>query len=410
MSESNVRQLNTEEILEKLHALEGKECSKYTEDENFLMYSAINFHGKEVYKEAARILCAGMHNTIASISGELLVRRGNVGKIRFAIALDGGTYVADPDMLDDLINEGYQAMLVKIKNYDPTLGSSIASYAYNWIRAKLLVYINKEATPLSIPNTADAQLYDISVASQECIRDGIVSPTEKDIYNKLRQQGKDMTKYTITTITELLKIGQSMPLSLDDELNKVFQLSLKDESNKDIPSDMVNNMPILDIVTRHMESEAVQEIIKSMDPLSRMALIAYIRAEEKAGDKTEEERKRKKRISKTATEKDILKEFRTMYKYEIKSEDFSRLLYYAKDELKKRFEKYKDVQPKKSAKTPTFNSMDSIYDDMYIDDIFEAEIYDEDEQSWQEELERDTENFLKSVAPIKKEHKNGKKQ
>ena len=410
MSESNVRQLNTDEILEKLRALEGKECSKYTEDENFLMYSAINFHGEKVYKEAIRILCDGMHNTIASIAGELLVRRGNVGKIRFSIALDGGTYVADPDMLEDMIHEGYKAMLVKVKEYDPLLGANISTYTNYWIRARLMVYINKEATPLSIPNTADSQIYDIQLANQECIKDGIVSPTEKDIYNKLRQQGKDMTKYTITTITELLKLGQSMPLSLDDELSKVFQLNLKDESNKDIPSDMVNNMPILDIVTRHMESEAVHNIIHTMDPLSRMALIAYIQAEEKAGDKTEEEKKRKKRISKTATEKDILKEFRTMYKYEIKSEDFSRLLYYAKDELKKRFEKYKDVQPQKSAKTPTFNSMDSIYDDMYIDDIFEAEIYDEDEKNWQEELEKDTENFLKDVAPIRKEKKNGKKQ
>ena len=407
MSEKKkVRQLNKEEILEKLRTLEGKQCSEYTEDDNYLMYSAFNLYGEEVYQVATRLLCEGMYNVIASKAGELLVKRGNVGRRSFAKPLQGGTFAADPDMLNDTISECNMSMLFKVKKYDPTR-SAVVTYFFEQAMAAMYAYINHEASLLSIPTTANAQMYDIEIAKNECIKGGIISPTAKDIYNKLRQQGKDMEKYTITTITELLKIGQSTSVSLDDERNK--QLSLEDSTN-DVPYDMVNNIPVFDIVSRHLESEAVRNIIYTMNPLNRMALIAYIKAEEKAGDKTEEEKQRRKRISKEATEKDILKEFREMYKYDIKAEEFSRLLYYAKDELKKRFAKYSNIQAKKSAKTPTFNSLDSVYDDTYLDDIFEADIFnDEDERSWQEELEADAQNFVQKVVSPKKGKKNEKK-
>ena len=395
MSEE-IQQLTEEEILEKIHALEGIECSQYKTEDNYLMYAALHFYGEKVYQEAVRVICDGMKNMVSSLAGQFLVSRGNAGKIRNAIPLSNGSYAADPDQLNDMIQYGYETILQKIKNYDPRLGQSISSYCHQRVAVTIKVEINKNASVLTMSDSASHMMYDIGVIIEQCKAHGNPDPSPKDIYNVLKVKGKDMKKYSISTITNLMKLMVGFPVSLEEEMEKVKKLDHKDESAKEISADMICNVPIHEIVSKNLENEAIYAIIEDMNPLNKMAINALLTAQDKAGEKFNDDGTKKdvRRISMEATEKDTFKEFKKLYQYPVRQEDFAKLLYYAKLEFGKRFEKYRNVL-KKTAKKPSFNTMISIYDDRIIDDIFDTEW---DEAEWQQELEEDSNRFARSVS------------
>ena len=136
---------NSDEIragLKKAMILNADEQSKYSKIISSILMQNINETSREelltVEEEVAlvRKIQASGEDADEAMRKILLANRRFVRKV-------AQRYVSEDHTIDELMEEGYKGLIQAVKNFDPTKGFKLISYAVWWIRESIQEYIKE---------------------------------------------------------------------------------------------------------------------------------------------------------------------------------------------------------------------------------------------------------------------------
>ena len=125
-----------------------------------------------------------------------------MSKLAVAVAK---TYTANPELLEDLIQEANIGILTAIKKYDTALGYRFSSYARWWMKANISTFLNQ----LGVVHPCNPRIPDlVKKISESFYKENHRDITEYELMDKLEDMGEvvnDVNSVTTLMITHIDK-------------------------------------------------------------------------------------------------------------------------------------------------------------------------------------------------------------
>ena len=170
------------------------------------------------------------------------------------------TYTADPELLEDLIQEANMGILTAIKKYDPALGYRFSSYARWWMKANITFFLNN----MGIVHPCNNRIPDLAKKIRETFyKENHREISEYELMDKLEEMGEVVNDVKVLTAVTVTYIDRPVE-DVDDVTKGDIGVFANHTASHNIFEDVMESESISDEITKRLSrlTPREQEIIR----------------------------------------------------------------------------------------------------------------------------------------------------
>lgn len=179
-------------IIDKLYAMQDKECKEYTEEEADFVMKCLYMNNNRIKREAENTLTLGIKQYIELSAIKLIQSKSALGSF-------------SPQDIEDVQQAGFEAFAGQFKRFIPNSGTKLTSFITHWTDEAMNDEIDNILNHTNLTESQSRINAFIGATKPLLQSRGIEHPTSQDYFQIALEQGKDTVKYyNLTNIERAL--------------------------------------------------------------------------------------------------------------------------------------------------------------------------------------------------------------